>query len=116
MNKQGRYKLRGVLMLLFALGNMENGDDVIEKLKAKLDDLTDVLNMEQQHYDNLPEIMMWTTLADSLVDNTNCLKEARKALANIVDAYETSDGTPYAEVKDNIASVIRNVTDVIDNR
>jgi len=116
MNKQGRYKLRGVLMLLFALGNMENNDDVVEKLETKLDDLTDVLNAEQQHYDNLPDIMMWTTLADSLVDNTNCLKEAQKAMANIVDAYTTSDRTPYAEVKDDIASVIRNVTDVIDNR
>lgn len=114
MNKSRRQLLRDVVSLMSKLQDMENNDYTLELLRQAEDDLECATDEEQDAYDNLPENLMWSMKADTLMDNLDNLYDALADIGLVVEAYELEDDNPYLHVKSEINSVISNCTKAIE--
>lgn len=114
MNKLRRKLLRAIIELLVKLNTEKRTKELTNKLKDALSDLETALDDEQDAIDNLPESLQWSTKASDWNDNIDNMMNAQVDLESIVDAYESDNENPYESVKEEIASVINDLTEAIE--
>lgn len=116
MNKSRREELQEVLAVMEMLKGAKNDKALKQLLKNAADTLEKVTDDEQMSYENLPESLMWSSMADTFTDNLDNLNDAQADMNFVVEAYEKAGDNPYNSVRDKIISVIRNCTEAMERR
>jgi hypothetical protein len=114
MNKSKRKKLRSVIMAIEKLGSIKNIDEAMKVLAEANDKVNDVEEEESFSYDNLPDNLTHSQLADDMSDNLLMLTEVQSDLETVICYYNERGLEAHKDLTDEVSAIINNCSWIIE--